>query len=252
MTRWKAALIHIGISATVAAIACLLLLFVWYPPPYFHAAGAERLMLLIVGVDVTLGPLLTFIVFKSGKPGLKFDLACIGTVQAIALIYGFHMMLASRPVFLVASVDRFVLVAANELDAKDVAAASRPAWAHLSWSGPVLVATQRPSDPKQRDALLWSGIAGKDIEKFPRYYVDYAKAAAGLLQRARPLATLRAMHPSHAAELDAWLTKHHRDGKGIVWLPIVARDDDLCMLLDKASGQPLGAVAMDPWQADPS
>src|SRR5690606_32812168 len=99
-----AALIHLGISAAVAAVASALLMGVWYPPPYFRAAGAERLLLLVVAVDVTLGPLLTLIVFKRGKPGLKFDLAAIGVAQLLALVYGFHVMLLSRPVFLVAAV----------------------------------------------------------------------------------------------------------------------------------------------------
>ena len=65
MSRWKAALIHLCISAAIAAIVSALLLFVWYPPPYFHAGGAGELLVLVVGVDVTLGPLITFIVFKS-------------------------------------------------------------------------------------------------------------------------------------------------------------------------------------------
>ena len=250
MSRWKAALIHFGISALVAAIATALLLGVWYPPPYFSAAGAKRLLLLVVGVDVVLGPLLTLIVFKSGKRGLKFDLAAIGLVQVLALAYGFHVMLQSRPVFMVASVDRFVLVAANQLDPADLAAASQPQWRRLSWGGPVLVATQRPDDADERNDLLFSALEGKDIEKFPRYYVEYEAAASGLLQRAQPLSRLRQMHPSHAGEVDAWLQRHRSEEESIVWLPIVARDADLCMLMDRASGKPLGAIALDPWQGE--
>ena len=75
MSRWKAASIHCSISALVGLIVGFLLFGLWYPPPYFHAAGADELILLLVGVDLTLGPLLTLIVFRSGKRGLKFDLA---------------------------------------------------------------------------------------------------------------------------------------------------------------------------------
>lgn len=252
MSRWKAALIHLGISAAIAAIASALLMGIWYPPPFFRADGAQRLLLLVVGVDVVLGPVLTFVVFKPGKPRLRFDLAVISAMQALALIYGFHVMLQSRPVFMVAVVDRFVLVAANDLDAADLAAASQPQWRHLSWSGPVLVATHRPADPEARSKLLFSGLAGKDIEKFPRYYVDYAQAAAQLLQRAQPLSRLRAMHPAHQGRIDTWLHTHHRRDHQVRWLPIVARDADLIMLMDAATGEPLGALPLDPWQADPA
>lgn len=250
MTRWKASLIHLGISLIVAAIASALLMGVWYPPPYFRAAGAERLLLLVVGVDVVLGPLLTLIVFKSGKPGLKLDLVIIGLVQAAALVYGFQVMLQSRPVFMVAAVDRFVLVAANQLDPADVAAASRPQWRRLSWSGPILVATQRPEDSTERSDLLFSALEGKDIEKFPRYYVNYEAAAAGLLKRAQPLARLREMHPSRVGELDAWLHRHGMMEDDLAWLPIVARNADLTMLMKRIDGQPIGAIALDPWQGE--
>lgn len=250
MTRWKAALIHLGISLLVAAIATVLLLGVWYPPPYFRAAGAERLLMLVVGVDVVLGPLLTLIVFRSGKPGLKMDLAIIGLVQVAALVYGFHVMLQSRPVFLVAAVDRFVLVAANQLDPVDLKAAPQPQWRRLSWSGPALVATQRPDDAAERNDLLFSALEGKDIEKFPRYYVDYETAAPDLLQRAQPLSYLRQLHPSHQQELDAWLRHHDVLEEDVVWLPIVARDSALSMLMDRINGKPLGAVAIDPWHGE--
>lgn len=250
MTRWKASLIHLGISLIVAAIASALLMGVWYPPPYFRAAGAERLLLLVVGVDVVLGPLLTLLVFKRGKPGLKLDLAIIGLVQAAALVYGFQVMLQSRPVFMVAAVDRFVLVAANQLDPADVAVASQPQWRRLSWSGPVLVATQRPDDSAERSDLLFSALEGKDIEKFPRYYVSYDAAAPELLQRAQPLTLLRELHPSRAEELDAWLRRHGSAEEEVAWLPIVARDSDLTMLMDRTTGEPLGAIALDPWQGE--
>ena len=101
MSRWKAAGIHLSISAFIGLVVGALLLGVWYPPPFFHAAGADVLVVLLVGVDVVLGPLLTLIVFKSGKRGLKFDLALIGTMQAVALVYGMSVVLESRPVFLV-------------------------------------------------------------------------------------------------------------------------------------------------------
>src|SRR3982750_4022373 len=99
MSRWKAAGIHLLISCGIGLIVGALLFGVWYPPPYFHAAGADVLVLLLVSVDLTLGRLLTLVVFKSGKRGLKFDLALIAIIQTAALIYGMSIVLVSRPVF---------------------------------------------------------------------------------------------------------------------------------------------------------
>lgn len=251
MSRWRAASIHLCISAVLAGIASALLLGIWYPPPYFSANGGKVLLTLLVGVDVCIGPLMTLVVFRSGKRGLKLDLAIIGLMQAVALAYGFHVILASRPVFMVAAVDRFELVAANELDPQDLAAATKPEWRKLSWAGPVLVATRRPQSTEEHNDLLFSGVAGKDVEKIPRFYVDYAAEAARLRDRAQPLQRLRAMHPAAAKVIDAQVARHGGDEAGIVWLPIVARDADLCMLMDAVTGWPLGPVLLDPWQPDP-
>lgn len=247
MTRYKAALIHFSLSLLVAAIATGLLLGLWYPPPYFQAGGADRLLLLVVGVDVILGPLLTLIVFDTRKLELKRDLVIIVAVQLVALVYGFHVMLQSRPAFLVGVVDRFVVVSANQLELDDLVEAREPKWRRLSWSGPVLVATERPGTSSERMDMAFSGLAGKDIEQFPRYYVAYAQAAPLLLQRAQSLSRLRSLNPEGGTVIDAWLKRHQRTEDSVVWLPIIARMKDITMLLDKETGEPLGAIALDPW-----
>ncbi|HEX7325130.1 MAG TPA: TfpX/TfpZ family type IV pilin accessory protein [Rhodanobacteraceae bacterium] len=248
MPRWKAALIHLAISAAIAAIVALLLLGVWYPPPYFHTGGAGELLALVVGVDVTVGPLITLIVFRHGKPGLKLDLAIIGLIQATALAYGMSIIVRTRPVFLVAAVDRFVLVDANQLAAKDLAQASEPRWRHLSWTGPVLVGTRLPTNAKEHNALLFSALTtGKDVQDFPKYYVPYAKAAPGLLQRAQPVAALVKLYPQARGSIERWLRRHRHDAGDTKWLPIQARLGNLVMLVDARSGQPIGALPYNPW-----
>ena len=52
---------------------------------------------LLVLVDVIVGPLLTFIVFKKGKKSLKFDLGFIALLQIAALIYGSYTVYNGRP-----------------------------------------------------------------------------------------------------------------------------------------------------------
>ncbi|GHD74254.1 fimb protein [Luteimonas padinae] len=247
MTRYKAFAIHFVLSMLVAAVASGVLLGLWYPPPYFQAGGADTLLILLVGVDVVLGPLLTMIVFDQRKPELKRDLAVIVALQLSALAYGFHVMLQSRPVFLVAAVDRFVVVAANELEPDDLAEASQPRWRELSWTGPVLVAAALPHDAKQREELMSSALSGKDIEKFPRYFVDYEEAIPSLLERARPLSQLRAKQPTQARRIDVWLRRTKQSEDSVVWVPLVARSKDITMLMDKHTGMPLDALSVPPW-----
>jgi len=67
LNRWKAATVYLGLSATIAALIVGLMLLVWYPWPYFEAMGGEKLILLMVGVDVVLGPIIVLIIFNPAK-----------------------------------------------------------------------------------------------------------------------------------------------------------------------------------------
>jgi hypothetical protein len=248
MSRWKAAAIHLTISATIGLVVGALLFGVWYPPPYFHAAGADVLVLLLVSVDLTLGPLLTLVVFKSGKRGLKFDLAVIAIAQAAALVYGLSIVLASRPVFLLAVIDRFELIAASEIAPADLAEGSAPEFRSLSWTGPRLAAAQKPKDWHERNSILFGRTGGKDIDELPKYYVHYASAAPDLLKRAKPLDALPLRDEKAHALLAAAVQKSGEQADHLVWLPIVARKGVLVMLLDREDGRPLRAIPINPWE----
>ena len=248
MSRWKAAAIHLSISITIGVVVGALLLFVWYPPPFFHAAGADVLVLLMVSVDLGLGPLLTLVVFKPGKRGLKFDLAVIAIAQTVALVYGLSIVLRSRPVFIASAVDRLVLVAATDIAPADLAQGSKPEFRSLSLTGPRLVGTQIPSNWKERNDVLFSSVGGgKDIEDYPKYYVDYTVAAPGLLSKAKPVDAVPIRSAEDRATLDAAIARTGKPVDQIVWVPIIARKESLVMLLDRQTGTPLRALAINPW-----
>src|SRR5690348_2121328 len=112
ISRWRAAAIHLGLSALVATLVLFAIRFMWYPGALFGAAGGLKLFLLIAAVDVAIGPLCTLVVFRQGKKGLAFDLATIAILQVVALSYGSWVLFDSRPAWIVFVVDRFELVRA--------------------------------------------------------------------------------------------------------------------------------------------
>jgi hypothetical protein len=238
MSRWKAAAIHISISALIGLISATLIFFVWYPRPYSHAAGADKLVLLLLGVDVVLGPLLTLIVFRAGKWGMRFDLIVIAIAQACAFVYGTSVVVRARPAFVVANVDRFTLVAANDIDDADYAKATRPEFRSAPWTGPRIVGALPPTDIEERNKIVLAGPGGKDLPVLPQYYVEYDKVAQELLQRAKPIDLLAKSHAESAPVIDDWMRSSKRTVGDTVWLPLNGRRANLTMLLDRRSGQP--------------
>lgn len=248
MSRWKAAGIHLSINAVVALLAAALIYGVWYPRPYSQAAGAGTLVLLLLGVDLVLGPLLTLVVFKAGKKGLNFDLTAIAVMQACAFLYGLHVVAAARPAFIVGVIDRFVLVTANELDQADLDKATDPEFRSVPWTGPRLVGAQLPPDPKLRTDILFSGLAGKDLEKFPQYYVSYSAIAPTLLSHAVSLDAFESKHSNSATEINGWLQANpSHSAVDVLALPLLARKQSLTVLIQGSGGAILDVLAIDPW-----
>lgn len=242
MSRWKASAIHLLLSALVGAGLFALFLGLWYPPPLFSASGGDRLILLIIGIDLIAGPLLTLIVFRAGKPSLRFDLGCIVAAQLAFLAFGVSTAIQARPAYLVYATDRFIVVPANALDSTDLVQAP-PEFRKLPWFGPELVALQLPPDPEERMALLQSAMQGKDAERYPKYYRAYETRIDEVFGRAHSLRLLRDLSPALREELEHYRQNHPELG----FYPLLARNRSLTILIDLDAGYPVGIIDFDPW-----
>lgn len=97
VTRKQAFLMHLTISMAVFLVLLYLIIFRWYPSYYFHVDGGYRGIATLFFVDVVLGPGLTLLVFKPGKPRLKFDMTVIVVLQIVALTWGVKSVFMERP-----------------------------------------------------------------------------------------------------------------------------------------------------------
>ena len=244
MSRWKASGIHLTLSAAIAAVLVTLMLTVWYPWPLFEAAGGNGLALLTVAVNVVLGPLLTLIVFRSGKKGMKFDLLFIAALQLAALAYGVYAVFVARPAYLVFTIDRFNLVPAIALDPADLAKVTDLRFKRPPVGGPQYVAAVFPANPAEKLKILWTALAGKDLNLYPQYYVPYKQETRDALKRAKPLAILLKRYP---AAIGNYLKSSGRPEHSVKYLPLRARSKDGVVLLDSVSGMPLKILLLNPW-----
>ena len=244
MSRWKAASIHLALSATIATMVVLSMYGLWYPPPYFELMGGPLLVVLIVGCDVVLGPLITLIVFKSGKRGLKFDLATIAAFQLAALCYGLFTMFESRPVFTVWSVDRFEVMSPSDFKDENLREASASEFASLPLTGPRVVGARMPADPKVKEDLMF-GHFGGDLASLPRFYVPYDQIAGDAAKKAKPFATLQKKDPAVTEQARRLAPGIPADRIG--YLPVQGRFTDMTALVDGVSGRLFGIIEVSPW-----
>lgn len=244
MNRSRAALVHFGLSLLVVGPVFLIVYFLWYPEPLFGGAGGRDLFVTLALVDITIGPLITLIIFKPGKKGLKFDLATIAVLQVAALAYGTHIVYEARPVWIVFLKDRFDLVRANQIQEHEHAKAQ---FRELSLSGPKLAGARIPKDPDDQFRTMISALAGLDVSSYPRFYVPYAEIRGEVAAKARPMAELRRHNAGSEADVDRLVAGTGRKEAEIAYLPVRAGKKDLAMVVDAKTGETLKLTHLKPW-----
>lgn len=97
----KAFTIHLTLSITIFTAAFLLSAAWWYPEFYYSANDVWKAVRTVALVDVVLGPVLTLVLYKPGKPGLWFDMAMVVVLQLSALTWGIWVLWSQRPLLTV-------------------------------------------------------------------------------------------------------------------------------------------------------
>ena len=115
ITKLKATGVHLCLSLIVFLYLVYQIYFNWYPQPYFSVDGGWQGIRLIAGVDLVLGPLITFLIFDLSKRRreIVFDLMIIVIIQFAALTYGVYLTYTQRPVAIVV-IDEYVIPATME------------------------------------------------------------------------------------------------------------------------------------------
>jgi hypothetical protein len=148
----------------------------WYRWPGWYLSGVLHVLLIVVVVDLALGPTLTLIIANPHKPRreLARDIAIIVTLQIAALIYGAVTLWQGRPLYYTFSTDVLEMVQASDIEAAELALARRdnPVLAPHWYSLPRWVWAPLPDNPQEAASIVNSAVlgGGKDVIDMPRYF----------------------------------------------------------------------------------
>lgn len=245
--RLKAAGIHLAISLAIAALAALLVFLIWYPYPYRDISGGRELFMLVVVIDVVMGPLMTLAVFNLNKPRkeLRRDLAVIAVLQLAALGYGLWTVAAARPVHLVFEMDRFRAVHAIEVEPELLKRAA-PAMQELPLTGPTLLSIREFKDSKESFDATMAALQGLNLGARPDFWQSYEQAKPQIVAAAKPVADLKKRFPARASEIDMAL-KSAPANAPVGYLPLVSRNTFWTVLINTNTAEVLAFVKLDPF-----
>lgn len=244
--RLKAASLHVLFTLVVAVAVAAIVFVLWYPWPYSEVSGGVGLFLLIVGVDVVLGPLITFVVFDRRKPVRELwrDMAVVVILQLVGLAFGAHTMFIARPVVLALEGDRFRAVIAASVIEQELPKAPE-SLRSLSVTGPRLANTRDVADEEKMEAIF-TAFGGADLGMRPSFWQEWdGRGRAQALRVGKPVTELLAKHPAQAAELRAAVAKTGKPIEQLIYIPMLARRTDWSVLLDRSTGDPIGFAPVD-------
>lgn len=232
---------HAAFSLIILVGAFYFIFFVWYPRPLWRASEVVRISGLLALVQMILGPVLTFFLFKRDKRRFVFDVSIVFLIQLAAYAYGMTIVAQGRPAWLVFAVDDFEVVRPADLDSRS-ASQMRVEFVPSIWRGPSIVAAVYAEDKevrfKQKQDEL---ISGKKLVFEPEAYRVFATQSQRVQTKVRRLDELEEFNSKLAVD-DA-----RREWPiATSWLPLKGAHQDMAVLLDKDAA--VVAIAdLRPW-----
>ncbi len=240
--RLKAFGFHL-LSSTVALSLILgSLYFGWYRWPGWHLADVVKVVIVMAGVDVVVGPVLTLTIANSSKPRreLARDIAIIVTIQLCALLYGAGSLWNGRPLYYAFSENVLQLVQAYDIDAAEKALAVRqnPALAPHWYSLPRWVWAPLPQNSEDRQKIVSSAIqGGDDVISMPRYFQPWEKGLSALRAQLKTVDSVGYFGPREKKLLKEGMQAAGIPADRLNAIPLIGRGHPLLAVFDPATLQ---------------
>ncbi|MHB1565699.1 MAG: hypothetical protein ACYCXG_03095 [Acidiferrobacter sp.] len=244
MSRYKAFGIHFFISLVVFLLTLGVMAFFWYPWPFFSTDGGWQGLRILIAVDLTIGPLLTLLVFRAGKPGLRLDLAIIALLQIGAYVGGAYIIHHQRLQLVVYANGAFY-----GLDHTGMAqiGAQGHALVHATAGRPPFVFVHLPQNRTQRLAIEMKVLRGEPplYLRGWRYRPYNARARQHVLAHGLDITRIVGEN-RHAASALARFRQQHPHLRRYVFVPYHGTYRSVVLVLRRTNADIVGTLDFNP------
>lgn len=243
--KLKAFTVHLAISVIIVTLLISSIIYFWYPLDYLAITSFKEIALLIVSIDLVVGPILTFVVYNKNKKSLRFDLTVIAILQLSALTYGTYFLYKGHPVFLTYAKGSFTLVNA-ELATPEKSKFEEYKINKLS--SVKLAYAEIPKDAESKNKLLEESLkGGADLEERAEYYKPYNQHVSEIIANGLDINKVLTNKKLIAAS-PFILNKLKENANDFVLLPLEGSTGDAIIVLDRETAEPLTTLDIDPWE----
>ena len=232
------------LSAALFASFALVVRLSWYPEAHFTIDGAARRLQILASMVLVLGPVLSTLLYRPGKPSLMVDMGVLFALELAVIGVGALPIYADRPAFLVFAVDRFEVIRFAELDRQLLR------YDELKLpvgSGPQLAIARLPEDPIEKSDLVSAVVleGAADIDRRPALWHPYSTGLNDVIARGKPVSLLQPY------DLNGYLADWHADSKlpmeDLLFLPLRGSVGDGALIVLRTNAKPLAVIDIYPW-----
>lgn len=244
LTRFQAFAAHLLISSLILGVFLALTLFVWYPQPFLTTEGLLPIIQLLIAVDIVLGPSLTLLIFKAGKPGLKRDLTIIFAIQIAGFAYGANTIYTERPYFaLFSDSDYFDVIPASSVTGLSNLP---PELADSAGFSPLFVYVTPPKDIETLRVILEEMKAGKpEIKSRPEYYHPLKGHIHKSFELSKDLDTLQKV-PANMAEIEQFKKQYRGNIDDFAFFTISGKATSRLLVINRETENIVDYININP------
>lgn len=239
--KLKFSFMYLSITLALLLMVIIVVKNLWYPYSLLQAAGTQKLLLIIVSVNIALAIGLTFMIFRKTKPDFVKDIAISMLVQLLFLMVSIYGVYKIKPVWIAYNVDRFELILNTDLVNTNVHNADK-SFKSPSYFSPQYVGVEFSEDNEERNNNMFDEVLhGISIAQRPERYIPIEQVSTQIKERAQDLVLLEKYNNKNDVQ---FLLKKYPQADSFV--PLQAKAVNMTVLLNK-DNQIVAIVNLRPW-----
>jgi len=239
--KFKASFIHFSLSAVILSLIMALIVYFWFPTPFLGISDFKEIALILISVDLVLGPLLTFIAYNPSKKSLKLDLSVIVAIQIMALSYGLYSLYLSHPLYISYYDKGFTLISTYQATPEK---AKHKDFKISKLSSPKISFLNL--DDKMKNQLFTEMLnGGANIEARAEFYEPYQDHLAEIIENSLdPRLVFKMKGPKE--KLDKFIQQNGNSIDDYIFVPLNSGSKQVVWVLKKDTGSPVDILDVPP------
>lgn len=241
--KLKFSMMYLSIALVVLLVAITVTKGLWYPYPLLQAAGTQKLLQIIVLVNIGLAFGLAIMIFRKKKSDFVKDIAISMLVQLLFLMISIYGVYRIKPVWIAYNVDRFELILSTDLVNTNVHNVDK-SFKRPSYFSPQYVGIEFSKDNKERNNNMFDEVLqGISIAQRPERYIPFEQVSTQIKARAQDLVLLEKYNNKN--DVQSLLKKYPQADS---FVPLQAKAINMTVLLNKDNdNQVVAIVDLRPW-----